>query len=57
MMKISHLLVGASFVQQASQSSAPIGSPAATITIPILGIGTDIPAFRGIGSQRVREVR
>ena len=48
MMKISHLLVGVSFLalgcipsfaQQASQTAPPLGSPAATITIP----GNQIP--------------
>jgi arylsulfatase A-like enzyme len=64
MMKISHLLVGVSFLglgcvpafaQQASQSSAPIGSPAATITIPGNQIPPPDPKFGGVIKEKASE--
>ena len=63
-MKISHLLVGVSFLtlgcipsfaQQASQTAPPIGSPAATITIPGNQIPPPDPKFGGVIKEKASE--
>jgi arylsulfatase A-like enzyme len=64
MMTISHLLVGVSFLalgcvpvfaQQASQATPPIGSPAATITIPGNQIPPADPKFGGVIKEKASE--
>jgi arylsulfatase A-like enzyme len=64
MMKISHLLVGVSFLglacvsafaQQASQTAPPIGSPAATVTIPGNQIPPPDPKFGGVIKEKASE--
>ena len=63
-MKFSHLLIGVSFLslgcvqafaQQASQAAAPIGSPAATITIPGNQIPPPDPKFGGVIKEKASE--
>jgi len=63
-MKFSHLLIGVSFLslgcvqafaQQASQAAAPIGSPAATITIPGNQIPPPDPKFGGVIMEKASE--
>ena len=64
MMKISQLLVGVSFLglgcvssfaQQASQTVPPIGSPAATITIPGNQLPPPDPKFGGVIKEKASE--
>ena len=65
MIKIGHLLLGVSFIslgcvqafaQQASQGAAPpIGSPAATITIPGNQIPPPDPKFGGVIKEKASE--
>jgi arylsulfatase len=64
MMKFSHLLIGVSFLslgciqasaQQASQAIAPIGSPAATITIPGNQLPPPDPKFGGVIKEKASE--
>ena len=64
MMKFGHLLVGVSFLslgcaqtlaQQASQGATPIGSPAATITIPGNQLPPPDPKFGGVIKEKASE--
>ena len=64
MVKLGHLLVGVSFLslgcvqalaQQTSHGAAPIGSPAATITIPGNQLPPPNPKFGGVIKEKASE--